>query len=180
MPIKIKIYATLALWLGITAAAFAYGFPAIDRSNRAVAANIAQEKSQMLDLETQEQSFLLAKRDLQDLAQQPIQPQDFFSQDVTLVKEIEELEALGKSENVHLTLGGISGTINSEPKAKTKSALYAVPYSITVNGSFADVVNYVQTLEHVDFVTALTSLSMAGSGGDNVTASMSATFYIRK
>lgn len=182
MNTKTKIYLILTVWLVFSVAMFLYGFQIMDKSNRQALAKISQDKVQMLQLKAQEDSYRLAQQDLDQMAKEQYQPQDFFSSDITLVKEIEALENLGKNLGVELTLGGITGTINTVPKAKTKSGeLYYVPYSISVSGSFEKVTDFIETLENLDFITTLNSLSLTSSGsGDSVSASMSADFYIRK
>ena len=180
MNIKSKIYLTAAIWVGVCLAMFAYGFKRIDAGNRGALAKISSEQSELAVLRTEEENYRQARKDLQDLAAKPLQPEAFFSTDISLVKEIEELEALGKTLSVDLTLGGISGTINSVPKAKTQGQLFLVPYQITVMGSFENVVAFVETLENLDFITSLSSLSLSSAGSGNVVAGMSATFYIRK
>jgi Tfp pilus assembly protein PilO len=130
-------------------------------------------------LKAQDASYRQSQKDLKDMAAQQYQPDNFFSQDITLVKEIEELEALGQTSGVTLTLNGISGTINTVPKAKAQGELFTVPYSISVSGPYNKVVDFIETLENLDFITPLGTLSLSSSGG-TVSASMSASFYIRR
>lgn len=175
-----KIYLTLVIWLGLCVFMFVYGFNILGGSNLAAQANISREKSQLLALQAQQQSYILSQKDLQQMQAKNIQPDDFFSVDITLVKEIETLESLGKSLGVQLTLGGISGTISTLPTGKAEEELYILPYSIGVSGSLGKTVDFIETLENLGFITTLNSLSIASMPDGNVNATMSANFYIRK
>ncbi len=178
MSIRTKIYLAAVLWLGLCGAMFLYGFKILDQSNRAALAQISKQKNQLLALQAEDKNYQLALQDLNDMKAKSLQPIDFFSQDITLVKEIEVFENLGNVRGVSLTLGGISGTIGSVPKAPTKSPLYLIPVSISINGSFSKVVDTVENLENLDFAVSLNSLNLTGAGG-TVNAAISATLYIR-
>jgi Tfp pilus assembly protein PilO len=175
-----KIYLTLIIWLGLCVFMFVYGFNILGASNSQALADISRQKSQLLALEAQQQSYLLSQKDLQQMQGEKIQPEDFFSVDITLVKEIETLENLGKSLGVQLSLNGISGTVSTLPKGAAEVELYTLPYSIGVSGSLQKTVDFIETLENLDFITTLNSLSLDSSGDGNVSASMGANFYIRK
>ena len=175
-----KIYISLSLWLAICATMFFSGFKILDRGNHAALVQISKQKNQMLSLQAEAESYRLAQQDLRDVTQKKYQTSEFFSQDVTLVKEIEILESLGKTRGVNLSLGGISGTINTVPKAQTKGQLFLVPYSVSVNGPLNNVVDFIETLENLDFITTLNSLNITSAGDGNINASMGAKFYIRK
>lgn len=180
MSVKNKIYLTVILWLALSGAMFLYGFKIFSGSNQAALDQISKEKQQMMVLQNEEDSYRLAQKDVQEMAKKQIQPADFFNQDINLVKEIEELEKLGKDTGVSLSLGGISGTINSVPKAKAQGQLFVVPYNIAITGTLPQVVGFIETLENMDFITTLNSLSLSSAGNGNVSASMAANFYIRK
>jgi Tfp pilus assembly protein PilO len=175
-----KIYLTLAFWVGLSAFMFFYGFNVLGSVNVRAAADISRQKSQLLALQAQQQSYLLSQRDLQQMQAEKVQPEDFFSVDITLVKEIQTLEDLGKSLGVNLTLGGISGIVSPLPKGKSEVELYTLPYSISVSGTLEKTVDFIETLEHLGFITTLNSLSLSSSADGTVSASMGANFYIRK
>jgi Tfp pilus assembly protein PilO len=109
-----------------------------------------------------------------------VQPEDFFSRDITLVKELEVLEGLKQRFNVQTQIGGISGTVTSAGKAKTTTPLAVIPYSISVTGPLSDVVDFIETLENLSFITNVNNVSVTAADSGKVNASMSADFYLRK
>lgn len=179
MDIKTKIYLTLVVWLVLCGGMFLYGFKILDGTNRAALNKISSQKDQLLSLQAEAENFRLAQQDLQDMAKKPAQPNQFFSEDVTLVNEIERLENLGQTMGIQLSIGGIGGTVNTAAKAKTKSTLYLIPYSLSVNGTLRQVVDFMETLENLEFITSLHSLAISTAGG-SVNASMSSEFYIHQ
>jgi hypothetical protein len=179
MAAKNKIIIALIIWLAASAFVFAYLFKMFDQANQDIIGKIAEQKKQLFALQAQQESFKLAQQDLKNLANKPVQPDNFFSQDVTLVKEIMTLENLGEKLNVNFSLNGLSGTIKNAPKVTSLSGLVSVPYGISLNGSFPRVVDFIETMENLNFITHLTSLNMSASG-DNVSANLTAIFYLRK
>lgn len=180
MNIQTKIYLTLVVWLCLLGAMFGYGFGILQNSNSESLVSISQEKDQLLSLQAEQQSYLLAQRDLEDLSEKEIQPKDFFSKDTTLVREITALENLGKINQVTLNIAGISGTIDSLPKAKTISPLFVMPYSMTVTGSINNVLNFVESLYNLDFITTINSFTLGAANKNTLNVNLTANFYLRK
>lgn len=178
MNIRTKIYLTVMLWLALCAGMFLYGFKILDQSNRTALTQISKKKDQLLALQAEDKNYRLALQDLDEIKNKPIQPQDFFSEDITLVKQLEFLENLGNVRGVSLTLSGISGTIETVPKAATVSPLYAIPVTISLSGPFSKVVDSIENLENLGFAISLNSLNLSNSGG-TVNAGLNASLYIR-
>ncbi len=179
-PKKNKIYVLAAVWLVICASMFGYFFNILDRSNLAEVNAIKEKNKELSQLEYERDSFEKAKADLALLAKQDIQPKDFFSKDVTLVNEIETLEGIARDNSVDLILSGISGTVKTIPKAKTVSDIGTVPYNINLTGSLSNVVSFIETVEHLSFITNVTSLAVRGDTEDKVNVTMTASFYLSK
>ncbi len=179
MEIKTKIYLTLVVWLAVCGAMFLFGFKILQASNKLALGKISEQKNQMLALEAQAENYRLEQEDLENMQKQKMKPQDFFSQDITLVQEIETLENLGKKMNVDLSLSGIAGTITSIAKAPTKSQLFVVPISVSVSGSLSNVTDFIETLENLDYITTPHSLNVSTAGSGEVNSSLSVTLYIR-
>jgi Tfp pilus assembly protein PilO len=131
-------------------------------------------------LEAEKQSFDFAQKDLEQLSRMPLQPENFFSQDVTLVSELETLEKLGSQLNVRVELSGISGTVKNAAKAKTASDIVTIPYNISVRGSYPQIVNFLEYFENLPFVTTLTSLAIRSTGEGEVIMSGNALFYLKR
>jgi hypothetical protein len=114
------------------------------------------------------------------LAKKQYQPEDFFSKDVTLVKELRILEDWADRLGVKIQISGISGTIASVPKAKTQTSLAVIQYGISINGEFSQVLNYIQVLENLSFITSISSMNLNNSDRGNVSAGVTASLYLRK
>jgi Tfp pilus assembly protein PilO len=180
---KTKIYLWFAVWAALTGLVLGYVFKGMDQANQNILAEISKAQAEKGVLAAERDSYNQAKQDLAAMQKKNLQPQDFFSQDVTLVAEIKTLEALGEKLNVTFDLSGLSGTVKTVPKANTLSAILAVPYSISLKGTFGNVVAFIETMENLDFITTLNSVSLAaGSGKDSdlVIANLTANFYLRQ
>ena len=126
------------------------------------------------------QSFKQAKSDLDKLAAQPLQPEQFFSQDISLVDEIQALQNLGQQYKVQMGLNGVNGTVNSLAPAPTISPIVMAPYSISLSGSLVNDLNFISSLEHLSFITTLTGISVGSGGQGLVNISLGADFYLLK
>lgn len=159
---------------------FFYFFGLQDKMSIKTLDEIWKQSKELKLLEAEQDSYLQAKKDLEELSKKPMQPEDFFSQDITLVKEIQVLETLGDKYNVDLSFSGISGVVSSAPRAKTQSDIVYVPYSVGLQGSFKNVVNAIEALENLDFVTTLNSMSASSGNGDTINVSLTSNFYVRR
>jgi len=177
---KNKIILLLLAWLILSALMFLYFFKLIDGQNRAALDSMARERKDLAVLQAQDQSFKQAQADLQVLAGKPLQPENFFTSDISLVNEIQTLESLAAKDNLKMQLSGVAGTIGSLPQANTVTPIGVVTYGISLNGDFFQVVNFIESLEHLSFITNPTGISIGAAGGGNVTASMTANFYLKK
>ena len=126
-------------------------------SNLRTLEGMDQQKKDLAALNAERQSYIQAKGDLDDLAKKSIQPEDFFSKDITLVNEIRTLEGWGNKLGVQMTLSGVSGTINSVPKAKT-----------------------IEVLENLNFITNINNIGISAGDNNQVTLSLGANFYLKR
>jgi Tfp pilus assembly protein PilO len=179
-PAKNKIILLLLVWLILSVAMFMYFFKLLDGQNRATLDSMAQERKDLAALQAQDASFKQAQADLQELAGKPLQPENFFTKDISLVNEIQTLENLAVKYNVKMQISGVAGTIASLSNAGTVTPIGAVPYGINLTGDFFQVVNFIESLEHLSFITNPTNISIGAAEGGNVVASMTANFYLRK
>lgn len=180
MSAKNKIIALIFGWLAVSCLMFLYLFKILDASNQATLDGMAKDQSNLVILQAQDKSYKQAQADLQQLAQKPNQPDDFFSTDINLVDEIQTLEDLAAKYNLTMQLSGVAGTIGSLPPAPTKTPIALVPYGITLNGDFFQVVNFIENLEHLSFITNVGNLNIGATDKGSVTASLNANFYLRK
>lgn len=175
---KYKIYAVVAVWVVLVAALFGYVFDLINDGSQATVTEIVAKKKELLELQAEQRSYQLGKTDLQQLAKKELQPDNFFSSDTSLVKEISTLEDIANQNNVKITIG-IGGTSNVLLRAKTASELLLAPYNISLSGSYLDILHFMENVEKLGFITHFKTLLVANSG-QAVTASASAIFYIKK
>lgn len=180
LSIKNKIYAAVAVWLVLCGSMFGYFFKIFDRTNTVLVASIQQQNKDLLQLEKEQDSYNKAKQDLAALARENIQPQDFFGRDVTLVNEIKTLETISGLAGVDLNLSGLSGTIKAAPKAKTLSDIAVIPYSMRVKGGFPNVVSFLEMMEHLNFITNVSSITVNGTDQTDIGVSLTAFFYLNK
>ena len=157
-----------------------YIFKILDKSNQKALTDMAEERQNLAVLQTEDQSFKKAQSDLQKIAEKSMSPEDFFSRDITLVKEIETVQAMEQKYGVKMMLSGVAGTIKSLSPAPTASQIAVVPYNINLNGSLSQVMDFVEALENVSFVSNINGLSLSAGGENKVNANLSANFYLLK
>lgn len=177
---KNKIILLLLAWLILTAAMFSQFFKILDSQNQATLDSMAQERKDLVRLQDQDASYKKAQADLQELAGKNYQPEIFFTSDISLVNEIQALENLATKYNLKMQLSGVAGTIGTLANAGTITPIGIVPYGIALNGDFYEVINFIESLEHLSFITNPTDLSIRAADNGNVSASMTANFYLKK
>ncbi len=174
---KNKIIVLLIAWLAVIFVMVSYVFKILDNANNTALDNMSQDRQNLAVVQAEDQSFKQAQSDLKKLAEQPLQPADFFSRDITLVKELEILENLQQKYGVQMDLSGVSGTVNNLTPAPTKSQIVVAPYGISLTGSLVQVTNFIEALENVSFVTDINGLTISLSQ-NTVAANLSANFYL--
>ncbi len=170
----------LLVWLLASAAMFLYFFKFLDEANQQTLNVMSDQMQNLAVLKSENENYKRAQSDLALLAQETYQPDNFFSHDITLVNEIKTLEDLSAQLNLKMQLAGVSGTINTAPKATTKTPMAVIPYSIALSGNLQQVVNFIESLEHLSFITNVTSVSIATGVSGQVNASLAANFYLLK
>jgi len=177
---KYKIFVVLATWVVVGLILQLYVYKILDKSNVAMVGKIEQQNREMSVLDAERISFEKAQEDLDILAKKPLQPEELFSKDVTLVNEVKYLENLANIIGVDIALSGLSGTVKSASKAKTSGDLIVVPYSMNISGSFSKIVDFIETFENLPFITVLDGMSLTTLGEGEVSANLRANFYLKK
>lgn len=176
-----KIYITLGIWALLVVFMFVFGFKIVENSNAQEQAKLASLVAEMHQLQAERDSFNNAKKDLDKIAQKTLQPEDFFSQDITLVREVEFFENLASRLGVKMNLSGPSGTVKSAAPVKSLSGqIISVPLNLTVTGTFSQVVEFAEVLEHLPFAMQVSSLSLSTLSANQVSATFIGSFYLRK
>lgn len=177
---KNKIYAIVFLWLVLCGSMFGYFFGIFSKSNQGLASTITSKTQELALLEAEQQSYKQAKTELDKLKHERYQPERFFSKDVTLADEIRTIERVAGDLNLEITINGLRGTLKDHQKAKTKTELYMVPFTLNVVGSFEDVVTFIETLENLHFITNVSTVSVNTASNSEVNAALVANFYLKK
>lgn len=154
-------------------------YPALHGALEGKLTQIMEQKKTVVELRQERDNIERAKQDMAELAKRPVQPENFFSKDTTLVTELSRLEARAQKLGVDFNLS-VSGTVSQAVKAKTTSELYMVPVTIRLSGPYAAVVSYVDFLEHFSTIVAVRSVSLSTNTKDTVNASLVASVYLRK
>ena len=175
---KNKIILLATGWFVVSTLMFFYFFGFLDLINQKTLVDLDNQKKDLAALQAQKQSYAKGKADLEKLAQQPMKLNDFFSRDITLVNEIKTLEGLSQKFPVKMQLSGISGVITSASKASTKTSIVQIPYSMSLNGSFAAVTDFIEALEHLNFITDINSIAVNTADKGSVSISFSARLYL--
>ena len=177
---KNKIYLAVFVWLVLCASMFGYFFSILDGGNTVLISTIHEQKAELQQLQDEQKSFLKAQSDLKKVSSEPLQPTDFFSQDITLVHEIQSFEDLAKQTGVDITIGGVSGTIKTLNRAQTKSEVFTVPFGVTINGPLQNDVAFLDGMEHLAFLNTMSNFNV-GIGPHNTVYITTAGFlYLKK
>jgi Tfp pilus assembly protein PilO len=160
---------------------FGFIYPKFDSKNQALVDELNTKKAEFDNLQSERKSFELGQRDLKQMATRPYQPQDLFKTDKFLVEAVEQLEQGARESDVEFTLqvSSVSTTTAVKPP-KTASGLIAIPYSMEVKGSFANVVSFMERTEHMPFITHVEAVEIRAAANKTVLGSLRAQFYIRK
>ena len=177
---KNKILGLLAAWLLLTLLMFWFFFGLLDKSNKNALDGMSQQRKDLAVLKAERQSYEQAQADLKRLEKESFQPDNFFSRDTALVNEIQTLERLGNKLNVNMQLSGISGTVSTALKAKTQTSLVQISYNINLDGDLSQVVDFIESLENLEFITNVNRVSITAAEGRRVSANLTAYFYIKR
>jgi hypothetical protein len=60
------------------------------------------------------------------------------------------------------------------------TALAVVPNTITLSGSLSSTVDFVETLEHLSFITNVNAVNIQTEDQGNVTLNLASDFYLQK
>ena len=172
--------ALTAAWLLVSLSMFFYFFNILDSQNLKTQKLMASDRSSLLVLQQEDQSFKDAQADLNKMATQPYQPDNFFSKDIALVDEIQTLEDLSAKYNLQMTISGVSGTAAAAPLAQTATPIALVPYGLSLTGTLPDLVDFMENLENLQFVTTITTVSINSGDKGQVNANLAGDFYLRK
>lgn len=177
---KLKIILLLLAFAVFAVLMFFFGYAIMAGRNQSIADTVAQRRLELEVLQREQISFEQGKKDLAELENVLYQPDDLFSSDTRVVKEIQQLESTAQRFGVDLALS-VAGTAAKAKKVEgTASELYAVPYTITLTGTFDNTLLFMQTAERLPFITHAKDISVSVIEGTEARTVISSEFYLKK
>jgi hypothetical protein len=177
---QVKIIVAIIILVLISGGMFLYGFGIMASKNEVIASTIAQRNIELEVLQREQKSFEQGKKDLSLLEKSEFPPDELFSSDTKVVKEIQTLETSAKKYDIELSIQ-VSGSLKeAKPVAGTNSALVAIPYTMTLKGKFENILLFVQSTERMPFITHILNLSIVADEDDKTLATIASEFYIKK
>lgn len=159
---------------------FGYGFTILQGINEELLLAVTAVNQNYEQIDAEQRSFTAGKRDMEELSTKTYHPENFFSTDTKLVKEIKTLERLAAGAGVNFGLQ-VSGTSAAAAKvAEGSGTLSSIPYTMTVSGTFAGVTAFIAGTEQLPFITHIKALSIAAEDQDKIRAVLTTVFFIKK
>lgn len=176
---KLKIIILVAGFAVFLVLMFLFGYGIMGGKNEVLADSYTQRRIELEVLQREQKNFEEGKKELAKLEQAVYPPDELFSRDTKVVKEIKQLEEAAKLYELQMKIS-ISGTTKSATKVPTSSGeLFAIPYTITLKGAFANTLLFMQAMEKMPFVTHAKQVDVS-VGAENISTTVIASeFYIK-
>lgn len=177
---KYKIIIAIVAFAVFALIMFTYGYGILNGRNQSSADIAMQRESELEMLRREQRSFEQGKKDLATLATRKYPPDELFSKDTKVVKEIRALEEIAARFGLdfRLSISGSTKTATVVPGAT--SEIYIIPYTATLEGSYEDLHSYLQEAEHLPFSTHTTKVTISSLDDDGIRAMLDSEFYIKK
>ncbi len=179
MSYKSKIYIVIAGFVLLTLIMFLFVFGKLQERNLRLSTDVANQRRTLEQLAQEQKSYEQGKRDIESLAGKNIQPDELFSRDTRLVKEITTLEDLSQAYSLEMNMQ-IAGTAKDGQKTKSSSEILSIPYTLTLTGPFDKVLSFLDSTENLQFITPVKTIAISAQKGGVVKATISADFYIKQ
>lgn len=168
------------IMFGIFAALmFTYGYGILEGRNQGKLDLVNQKNLELEVLKKEQLTYEQGKKDLAALTEKTYPPQDLFSKDTKVVKEIKILEDLAKQYSLNFTLT-VSGTAKMATKVVGVSGdLLLVPYTVTVDGAFNNIQKYIEAAEHSAFINEVQQVSISSTPENRAKGVFNAVFYLK-
>lgn len=177
---KAKIILVIVLFILFAAGMFLFGYGIMAGGNQATADIVAQKRIELEVLEREQKSFEQGKIDLAQLDSSSYPPDELFSRDTKVVKEIQQLEAAAQRFGLELSISVTGSTKTAVKVPNTSADLYAVPYTITLDGPVTSVLQFMQTAERMPFITHAKDVAINVGLAEKTTTIISSEFYVKK
>lgn len=179
MTFRLKIYVVVGAFIVLALAMFLLVFKSLQSRNAVLSADVADKRQSLEQLLQEQRSFEQGIQDLENLKTRPFQPENLFSRDTRVVKEIQILEDLSKIYSLDMVLQ-ISGTAKEAQKVKSTSELLSVPYTMEITGPFDKVLAFLDSSENLSFISPVKTLNITALEDGGVKATLTADFYLKK
>ncbi len=177
---RTKLFIVISVFALFASGMFMYGYGIMESRNQVRLDFVNQKNLELEVLLKEQKNSEQAKQDLELLSQKVFPPQELFSKDTKVVKEIQDLEELADRYNLELNLR-VAGTSKNALKVPgVSSDLVLVPYVVTVVGAYNNILQYVEAVEHTTFVTQVRSVDITASLEGDTRAEFSSEFYLKK
>lgn len=177
---RVKLFIVIFSFAAFAALMFAYGYAIIENRNQGRLDLVNQKNLELEVLRKEQTNFEQGKKDIEALASKAFPPQELFSKDTKVVKEIRDLEEFAARYSLEMNLA-VSGTSKTAVKVPgVTSDLLLVPYVVTVTGAFNNIMQYIEAVEHSTFITQTKAIDITAIAGGLSRAELSSEFYLRK
>ncbi|HMR55157.1 MAG TPA: hypothetical protein PKD34_01015 [Candidatus Doudnabacteria bacterium] len=176
---KSKLIIVIGIFLGFAGIMFGFGYGILEARNQLRLDSVVEKGLELEILQREQRNFEQGKRDLVSLEEKTYPPQDLFSKDTRVVKEIRELEILAQQYNLEFELT-VTGTSAEAAKAEGVSGeLLIVPYQVAVEGAYNNILRYIEAAEHTTFINQTQSVSFTALEGNRTQAEIISQFYLK-
>ncbi|MEZ4180382.1 MAG: hypothetical protein R3B41_02630 [Candidatus Doudnabacteria bacterium] len=155
-------------------------YPYFDKRNKDILAQINTKKLDLIILEREQKNFKQARTDIEDLRSKDYPPQELFSRDTKVVKEIKVLEGIANDYNLDFSLQVNGGVEDFKPVEGLTSELFIVPYSVTLEGAYNNVLKYLGSAQKTSFINHTTVVSIRAIEDGLVEAIIESNFYLQE
>ena len=177
-----KIAIALVGWVVATAAMLFLVMPKLGGDILEIQRSKATEYAELEKLRATTRELQRLQEDLDAINQQPVGPEDFFTHDETLVREIQHVEKLAQETGNEIKID-ISGTADKALQIQSSSTLFQVPYTVTLKGRFDNLVRFMDLMENSYFVSPVSGFNIAinpAATDSTITTSIFSSFFIHK
>ncbi|QQS23073.1 hypothetical protein IPM19_00690 [bacterium] len=176
---RIKLFGVMILFGIFAALMFTYGYGILENRNQARLDVVNQKNLELEVLKKEQLTYEQGKKDITTLTQKTYPPQDLFSKDTKVVKEIKILEDLAKRYSLTFTLT-VSGTTKMATKVTgVTGELFLIPYTVTIDGAFNNIQRYIEAAEHSAFINEVQQVSISSTPDNRARGVFNAVFYLK-
>lgn len=177
---RIKLFLVIIAFAVFSAVMFLYGYDIVDGRNQARLDLVNQKRLELEILQREQKNFTQGKTDIKDLSEKTFPPQDLFSKDTKVVKEIRVLEELASRYSLDLEIDVAGSSKTATKVSGVSSELYLVPYTVIVEGAFNNILKYVDAVEHATFINQTKAIQITSLDIGPTRAEFNSEFYLKK